>query len=315
MDVVSELETFIPQSSTRLGELFGRLDPAFEQVWRTHLGRLITRPGLDDRSRFLVLTAQYTVSKMPAQLEETVVAGIDAGVPPAEMLEVIFQCYVYTGPWVVAAGCEAFERALAQRPDAVSDLNERIADNATRSLDEERQRWGANDQSDPRIERLLETYGWWGFSTGLRLRPGHHINLVDTLDALDPDFGKAWLDSVYEGMYSRKVLSDRDRLLAVVGATLSIGETHQSRRHMRAALRAGATPKELLEVIIHTTSIFGHPHLMPAALDDLIRIADDEGTLDELVAPERQEQILKIVAARVARRGGIQDDINGAVNS
>jgi alkylhydroperoxidase/carboxymuconolactone decarboxylase family protein YurZ len=312
---VSELETFIPTSSDRLGELFGRLDPAFEQVWRTHLSRLITRPGLDERSRFLVLTAQYTVSKMPAQLEETIVAGIDAGVPAAEMLEVIFQCYVYTGPWVVAAGCEAFERALAARPDAVNDVNSRIADNSTRSLDDERQNWGANDQADPRMERLLDTYGWHGFSTGLRLRPGHHINLVDTLDALDPDFGRAWLDSVYEGMYSRKVLSDRDRLLAVVGATLSIGETHQSRRHMRAAIRAGATPKELLEVIIHTTSIFGHPHLMPAALDDLIRIADDEGKLDELVAKDRQEGILKIVAARVSRRSGIQDDISDAVNS
>lgn len=308
---MSELDTFLPRASDRLGDLFGRLDPAFEHVWRTHITRLLTRPGLDVRTRFLILTAQYTVTKMPAQLEENVVAGIDAGVPASDMLEVILQCYVYTGPWVVATGCEAFERALATRPDAADDLTTRIADNSERSLDDERPTWGAADQVDPRVERLLETYGWHGFSSGLRLRPGHHINLVDTLDALDPDFAQAWLDSVYDGMYSRKVLDDRTRLLSVVGATLALGETHQSRRHMRAALRSGATAKELLEVIIHTTAIFGHPHLMPAALDDLIRIADDEGQIDELLAADRIDGIRSIVTARVARRGGIQDDLTG----
>ena len=73
-------------------------------------------------------------------------------------------------------------------------------------------------------------------------------------------------------MYARRVLDDRTRIICVVGNTLAAGEQHQSRRHMRSALRSGATPKELLEVIFQTTGLFGHTHLMPAAIDDLIRI-------------------------------------------
>ena len=74
---------------------------------------------------------------------------------------------------------------------------------------------------------------------------------------------------------------------------------------MRSALRNGATPKELLEVIFQTTGLFGHPHLMPAAIDDLLRIVDEEGRIDELVATERVDEIRRIVAARVASRHGV----------
>jgi len=151
----------------------------------------------------------------------------------------------------------------------------------------------------------MERYGWRAIATGLRLRPAHHINLVDTLDALDPDYLQAWLDAIYGGMYGRRVLDDRTRILCVVGNTLAMGEQHQSRRHMRSALRNGATPKELLEVIFQTTGLFGHPNLMPAAIDDLLRIVDEEGRIDELVAPERIDDIRRIVAARVASRHGV----------
>jgi hypothetical protein len=76
---------------------------------------------------------------------------------------------------------------------------------------------------------------------------------------------------------------------------------------MRSALRSGATPKELLEVIFQTTGLFGHTHLMPAAIDDLVRIVDEEGRLDELAAPDRIDEVRRIVAARVASRGGVAE--------
>ena len=223
------------------------------------------------------------------------------------LLEVILQCYVYTGPWVVAAAGEVYRRVLARRPDIESDLSARVDDGANRNLEEERATWNEADRDDPRLAALLEKYGWRGISTGLRLRPRHHINLVATLDALDPDYLQTWLDAVYGGMYVRGVLDDRTRVICVVGNTLAAGEQHQSRRHMRSALRSGATPKELLEVIFQTTGLFGHTHLMPAAVDDLVRIVDEEGRLDELVAPDRIEEVRRIVAARAASRGGIAE--------
>lgn len=302
------METFLPESAERLRALLRRLDPQFAAVWETHASRLLARSSLDVRTRFLVLTSQYTVTERSEPLEENLFAAREAGVPATELLEVILQAYVYAGPWVVTAACERFERVMEARSEPMVDLASLVQDPATRHLDEERGAWSEQDARDPRTEPLLERYGWRGISNGLRLRPGHHINMLDTLDALDPDFLQTWLDAVYEGMYGRGVLDDRTRLLCVVGATLALGETHQSRRHMRAALRAGASPGEVLEVIFHTTAFFGHPYVMPAAFDDLIRIVDDEGRITELIAPERVDETRRIVAARVARRGGVQDD-------
>jgi alkylhydroperoxidase/carboxymuconolactone decarboxylase family protein YurZ len=309
--VNSNVETFLPTSASRLGELFERVDRGFAQNWRTHVERLLARTQLDERTRFLVLTCQYTVTRQTEPLEENLEAALTFGVDSGELLEVMLQAYVYTGPWVVAQACEAFERVLERRGEPLPDLSERIVDSTSRSLEEERSNWSDADAADPRLDALIERYGWHGISNGLRLRPGHHINMLDVLDALDGDFLQTWEDAVYEGMYGRGVLDDRTRLLCVVGATLSLGETHQSRRHMRAALRSGAEPRELLEVIFHTTAFFGHPYVMPAAFDDLIRILDDEGRVAELVPPERLDAVRRIVAARVARRDGVQDDISG----
>ena len=301
------IETVMPAGAATLRELFQRLDPNFAELSSTHLSRLLSRPGLDARTRLLVLTGQYTVTGRHDQLGETIEAALDAGVPSSDILEVILQCYVYTGPWVVAAAGEVYLRVLERRPELADDFSARVDDGATRDLDEERVTWNETDRDDPRLPALLEKYGWQGISTGLRLRPRHHINLVATLDALDPDYLQTWLDAIYGGMYVRGVLDDRTRIICVVGNTLAAGEQHQSRRHMRSALRSGATPKELLELIFQTTGLFGHTHLMPAAIDDLVRIADEEGRLEELVAPDGIDEVRRIVAARVASRQSVAE--------
>ncbi len=259
------IETVMPAGAARLRELFQRLDPDFAKLSSAHLSRLLSRPGLDARTRLLVLTGQYAITGRHDQLGETIEAALDAGVSPSDLLEVILQCYVYTGPWAVAAAGQVYLRVLERRPDIEHGLSARVDDGSARSLEAERATWDEADRDDPRLAPLLEKYGWQGISTGLRLRPRHHINLVATLDALDPDYLQTWLDTIYGGMYVRGVLDDRTRVICVVGNTLAAGEQHQSRRHMRSALRSGATPKELLELIFQTTGLFGHTHLMPAA--------------------------------------------------
>lgn len=76
---------------------------------------------------------------------------------------------------------------------------------------------------------------------------------------------------------------------------------------MRSALRCGATPREVLEVIFQTSAVFGHPHILPMTVDDLVRILDDEDRLPELIGEDRIDDVRRIVAARVARRSGMQE--------
>lgn len=299
-----------PRSWKRRRELFAMLDEHFAATWTNHLSRLFMRPQLPARKRLLVLSGQYTMRGELENLEETLHAAFSAGVDPREALEVILQCYVYAGQSRVADAASVFAR-VAEHCGVMDRVQEAQppTDVATagRSLDEERQTWAPADRDDPRLEPLLERYGSHGISTGLRLRPGHHINLAATLDAVDPDFLQIWLDTVYRDLYSRQVLEDATRLLCVVANCFAVGETHQARRHMRGALRKGTHPTEILEVIFQSCAIVGHPHMMPLAVDDLLTIADEEGMLSDLVDAARIDEVRDIVRRRVARRETLHD--------
>ena len=301
-------ESFHPLTWGEKLDTFAALDEQFSRTWLDHISRLLARPQLDRRKRLLVLSGQYTMRGDLEALEETLEAACSAGIDPREPLEAILQCYVYAGQGRVAAAASVFRRVVERRGllEAVQAGQPPVdVAVAGRSLDEERAGWADADRDDPRLERLLDEHGWHGIGTGLRLRPGHHINLVATLDAIDPDFLQIWLDTVYRNLYSRRVLDDATRLLCVIGNCLAVGESHQSRRHMRGALKQGAAPRDILEVIFQSTAIVGHPHMLPLAVDDLVAIVDEEGRLDELVDPDRLADVRDIVRQRLARRDGL----------
>lgn len=309
-DASGVAESYRPTSYPVRMETLRELDPHFAKTWSEHAGRLLRRPQLDRRKRLLVLAGQYTMRGDLDDLRETVTVAINSRVNEREVLEAILQCYVYAGQSRVADAAEVFyaaasELGVLERVRETQPSLDRTT--AGRSLADEREQWAQSDADDPRLEGFLERYGWYGISTGLRLRPGHHINLVATLDALDSDFLQIWLDSMYMNLYSRRVLDDATRLLCVVGDCLAVGETHQSRRHMRGALRQGVQPRELLEVIFQSCAIVGHPNMLPLAVDDLVTIADEEGLLGDLVDQRHIADLRRIVAARVARRDGVQD--------
>ena len=309
-DELRIVEPYRPETFARRLETFAQLDEHFAANWLAHASRLLRRDQLDRRKRLLVFTGQYTMLGNQEALEETLEAAISADVDPRELLEVILQCYVYAGESVVEAAAGVFLTVVRRRGllEKVQDAQLQLgATRSDRSLDQERQNWSDDDRDDPRTEELIERHGWYGISSGLRLRPGHHLNLLTTLEALDPEFLEIWVDTIYERMYTRRVLDDATRLLCVVGNCLAVGETHQSRRHMRGALRQGADPVEILEVIFQSTLAVGHPHLMPMTLDDLVTILDDEGRLDEVVDADRIDEVRRIASARIAKRDGVEE--------
>ena len=256
------------------------LDPAFAHAWLRYAARLLGRPTLDARTRLLVMTGQFTMSRRHGRLRETIQAAITESLDLKEVLEVIFQCAIYGGETIIdeALSIVVDELGRAGVLDEVYGRGLQVGQRAgERDLDEERTRWHPEDASDPRADALIEKYGWPGISSALVLRPRHTLDNAQFLDSLDEGFTQAFYDLGYDDMYGRLVLDHRTRLLCMVGNTLAIGEIVQTRHHMRTAIRQGASPREVLEVLFQSVLLVGHPNVVPERIRDLVAIVEEEG--------------------------------------
>ena len=264
------------------------LDPHYTKLWVDFAIKGIgTRPALDLRTRLLVLIGQHTMARSHAALEDTLYAALAASVPPREILEIILQCTVYGGHTVVEPAIERFYR-IAREEGLLEGLrasrlpldgNER-----TRSYDAERATWHPDDLADPRCEGLMKRHGWLAVGRGLTLRPRHHLNILAWLDAIDTEFADLWVKFCYGGMYARGIVDDKTRLLCMIGDCLAVGEETQARGHMRGALRNGASPREILEVIFQTCVNFGMPPMLKA-LEVFVELMAADNRLGEIGNP------------------------------
>jgi alkylhydroperoxidase/carboxymuconolactone decarboxylase family protein YurZ len=272
------VERFQPGIRKRL-EQRSRLDPAFAHAYLRYASRLLARPALDVRSRLLVMTGQFTLGRRPARLRETIVAALNEKLDLREVLEVILQGAIYGGDAILDEPLEIFTEEVSKAGllDQVRSRALRVGERAAaRNLQAERARWHPEDAADPRADKLVEKYGWQGISMALILRPRHTLNNAEFLGGLDEGFAQAFYDFGYGDMYGRLVLDHRTRLLCMVGNTLAIGEIVQTRHHMRTAIRQGASPREVLEVLFQSVLVVGHPNVVPERIKDLVAIVADE---------------------------------------
>lgn len=277
--MLAVVERFQPGIRTRF-EARQTIDPAFSHAYLRYASRLLGRPTLDVRTRLLVMTGQFTMSRRHSRLRETVVAAIAQKLDMREVIEVILQCSIYGGESIVDEPMDILidELGKAGLLEQVSGralpVGGRAAD---RELAEERSRWHPEDAADPRADALIEKYGWLGISIALILRPQHTLNNAEFLSSLDEGFTQAFYDFGYADMYGRLVLDHRTRLLCMVGNTLAIGEIVQTRHHMKTAIRQGASPREVLEVLFQSVVVVGHPNIVPERFKDLAAIVAEEG--------------------------------------
>jgi alkylhydroperoxidase/carboxymuconolactone decarboxylase family protein YurZ len=268
------------------------LDQHFTKLW---LDFAVTGMGcrqvLDTRTRLLVLTGQFTMSKSHEMLEETIQAAINAGVKAREVLEIILQCAIYGGQVAVDPAIRIFYR-LVKENGLLEELRaSQLPMDGTasqRNYEEERKKWHPDDLADPRCEPLLKRHGWLAVGTGLRLRPKHHLNTLGWQDALDPEWAGLWVRYIYGGMYTRGIVDDRTRLLCMVGNCVAVNEAVQGRAHMKGAMRAGAKPREVLEVILQSAVNFGQPGMLHS-LKIFVELMTKEGRLAEIGNPPQRD--------------------------
>jgi alkylhydroperoxidase/carboxymuconolactone decarboxylase family protein YurZ len=274
-----------PDHFPEMVEWRDELDPHYAKLWLDYtFGGFYRRGVLPDRVRLLVVIAQCVALDEMEQLDIHIRSALAEGATPREVLEVLLQITVYLGSFKVTRAARVFRRVITElgRMDEITKTQLPLDGRASeRSLEKERPTWRVPDERFPRREELMRKYGWQGISAGLRLQPTHHAQTVQRLDRIDRNFLKLWLDFIYAGMYVRGVLDDKTRILCVVGVCVALDETVQGENHQRAALIFGATPREVLEVILQTTIYAGMPRCLRAAAI-LERILEEQGRLAEL---------------------------------
>lgn len=269
-------------------ELRDALDPHYAGLWLSYgFAGLASRTGIDDRTRLLVLIGQFAMRRDQPALRDAARAALDVPVAPRDILEVVVQGQLYGGTGVTDPALESLHEVFVERgvlDDVQRDHLPVDGRDGERSLERESAQWAAGDKTDPRLGPLIERHGWEGLSVGLRLRPAHHLNIVEYFDALDPAFTTLWLIATYRGYYDRRVLDDKTRLLCMVGNCIALGEEVQGRAHMAGAMRAGASPREILEIIFVSSFYFGQPAKVNF-LRVLVQLMDEQGRLGEIGNP------------------------------
>lgn len=266
-----------------------RIDPHYTRTWLEFTyGGLFTRRFLDDRTRLLVAIAQFLSMGEYEELERQIPGALDAGATPREVLEIILQATVYIGYVRAGRGArlciKVFERL--GRMDEITATQLPLEGNlAGRTLEAERRQWppAKTPEEAALREQFLEKYGWQSVSSRVRLQSHQGYDSMKSYDRVDSHYLQLWLDFIYAEMYPRGVVDDRTRLLVMVGVCLAMNEPVQLENHIRGAMLLGATPREVLEVIVHSTAYVGMPTTV-LTVRHLERIARDLGRYDELLS-------------------------------
>jgi alkylhydroperoxidase/carboxymuconolactone decarboxylase family protein YurZ len=146
----------------------------------------------------------------------------------------------------------------------------------------------AKETKEARKQDLLARHNRKAMETGLRLQGEFFLRQLDEHDQLDPEWTERYITWIYDYLYNRQVLDDKTRVLVIVGECCVLDEQTQLPNHMRSALRCGATPAEILEVIIQSAVYGGMPKMVKAVrtyralMKDLglVNVEDSEFRID-----------------------------------
>ena len=81
--------------------------------------------------------------------------------------------------------------------------------------------------NNDRIEHFKKKYGEAIIANGLRLRPDDFMDEVEWRDAVDQHYTKIWLEFTYGGLYARRVLDERTRVLVAIAQFLTLNEMEE----------------------------------------------------------------------------------------
>jgi 4-carboxymuconolactone decarboxylase len=143
----------------------------------------------------------------------------------------------------------------------------------------------AADSKADRIGRLKQKYGAAIIDNGMRLRPDDFLDEVEWRDRVDQHYTRSWLEFTYGGLFTRKGLDDVTRLLVSLAQFTAMGELEELERQIPSALAAGATPRQVLEVILQSTVYIGYVKASRGARA-CVKVLERLGRIEEITSTQ-----------------------------
>lgn len=203
------------------------------------MGDIWSREQLSRRDRNLIVLAMLGALHQSNQLAYYVPGGLNHGLSPAEIREIMTHLAAYAG----------FPRAL----DAMAETNRILAELGH----------GPGPDGLPGSERFSDAER--------RARGAEVMGRLSGNDAPDPDkvlaamagelgpLGEYGIDFAFGEVWARTQLSRRDRSLLVVSVLTALGRGDELDIHVPAALRHGVTKVELQELMLTAFAYAGAP--------------------------------------------------------
>lgn len=93
------------------------------------------------------------------------------------------------------------------------------------------------------------------------------VNVIESLKGISPDLGRYTIEYPFGDVYSRNILDNRTKEIAVVAVLTAMGNASpQLKVHINAALNVGVTQEELSEIMILMSVYAGFPSALNGTL-------------------------------------------------
>ncbi|MBN6188553.1 carboxymuconolactone decarboxylase family protein [Aneurinibacillus sp. BA2021] len=110
--------------------------------------------------------------------------------------------------------------------------------------------------SNSRYERGLAVFEKMTGAEGSRI--------IEQLRTLYPDMADLIITNAFGDIYARDGLDLKQREMVTLSSLITQGATDQLPVHVRAALRVGLTPEEIIEIVLQCAVYAGYPRALSA---------------------------------------------------
>lgn len=99
-----------------------------------------------------------------------------------------------------------------------------------------------------------------GMATRRRVLGEAHVNRAEAdKTEFDAPYQALITEAAWGHVWSRKTISPRERSMLTIALLAGLGNDHELAMHIRATANTGATPEDILEVMLHVAIYAGVP--------------------------------------------------------